>query len=329
MSIHKDRVRAVLKGERADRLPVSFWRHFYHKESTAEGLADAMVDFQKKYDWDFMKVNPRASYHIEGWGAKAEFSNDPLVKTRVTEKPVKKTGDWKKLKVLDSSNKAFEEQLEVLRLIKKELKDEIFVVETLFSPLSIAGDLVKEEDLIKDIRENPELIHQALEIITGTFSDFSVQCLDAGADGIFFATTEWATKSHLTEKEYLEFGRPYDLKILKRVESAEFNILHICKSNNFLPLFADYTVKVVNWDSSDPTNLNLKEGAMILNKTVLGGIDQHNLLLKSTPEDVFDKVKELIESSRGIRLILGPGCVISPETPEKNLEAVKKAVEIS
>jgi uroporphyrinogen decarboxylase len=328
MSIHKDRIKAVLKGERVDRLPVSFWRHFYHKESSAEGLAEAMVDFQKKYDWDFMKVNPRASYHIEGWGAKVEFSTDPLIKTRVTEKPVRKTGDWKRLKVLDSSNKAFKEQLEALRLIRKNLKDEILVVETVFSPLSIAGDLVKEEkDLVKDLRENPELIHQALGIITETFSDFVAGCLDAGADGIFFATTEWATKDHLTEKEYSEFGRPYDLKILKKVESAGFSILHICKSNNFLSLFAGYPVKVVNWDSSDPTNLNLKEGARVLNKAVIGGIDQQNLLLKSTPEDVFKKVKELIESSRGIRLILGPGCVISPETPEENLEAVKRAVE--
>lgn len=327
MSIHKDRIRAVIKGEKADRLPVSFWRHFYHKESTAQDLAEAMTAFQKKFDWDFMKLNPRASYHIEGWGARVEFSNDPLVKTKVTEKPVKKTGDWEKLEVLDSSNKAFQEQLEALRLIKSKLKDEIFVVETLFSPLSVAGDLIKEEDLIKDIRKNPELIHQVLEIITETFSDFAAECLDAGADGVFFATTEWATKSHLTEKEYLEFGRPYDLKILKKVESAEFNILHVCKSNNFLPLFADYPVQVVNWDSSDPTNLGLKEGARVLNKAVIGGIDQQNLLLKSTPEDVYNNVKELIQSTRGIRLILGPGCVISPETPEENLEAVKRAVE--
>jgi uroporphyrinogen decarboxylase len=329
MSIHKDRIRAVLKGERADRLPVSFWRHFYHREATAQDLADAMTDFQKKYDWDFMKLNPRASYHIEGWGAKVEFSASPLAKTRVIEKPIRKTEDWKRLKVLDSSNKAFEEQLEALRLIKKKLKDEIFVVETVFSPLSIAGDLVKEEkDLIKNIRENPELIHQALETITETFSDFVVECLDASADGIFFATTEWATKDHLTENEYSEFGRPYDLKVLKKAGSAEFNILHICKSNNFLPLFTDYLVKVVNWDSSDPTNLSLKQGAKILNKVVLGGINQ-DWLLKRTPDDITGKVKELIKVNSELRLILGPGCVISPETPEKNLEAVKKAVEIS
>ena len=79
-----------------DRVPISFWRHFYEKESTAEGLAEAMISFQKKYDWDFMKVNPRASYHIEGWGAKVEFNHGPLRKTEVIEYPIKKAEDWKK-----------------------------------------------------------------------------------------------------------------------------------------------------------------------------------------------------------------------------------------
>ncbi len=287
-----------------------------------------MIAFQKKYDWDFMKVNPRASYHIEGWGAKVAFSLKPWIKTKVVEHPVKKTEDWKKLKVLKSSVKALTEQLKALKLIKKRLKDEIFMVETIFTPLSIAGDLVKEEkDLLKDLRKEPELIHTALEIITETFSSFAVECLNAGADGIFFATTEWATKNLLTEEEYLEFGKTYDLKVLNEVESAEFNILHICKSHNFLKLFFDYPVKVVNWDSTDPTNLNLKEGAKILNKIVLGGIDQENLLLKGTSDKVTKEIKEIIELNQKVNLILGPGCVISPQTPGENLEAVRRAVE--
>lgn len=328
MSIHKDRIRTVLKGEMPDRVPISLWRHFYDKESSASGLAEVMTAFQKKYDWDFMKINPRASYHIESWGAEIKFSQNPLIKTKVIEYPVKKTEDWKRLKVLNSADKTLAEQLKALKLIKRRLKAEIFIVETIFTPLSIAGDLVKEEkDLLKDLRKEPELIHTALEIITETYSDFAVECLNAGADGIFFATTEWATKNLLTEEEYLEFGKPYDLKLLQKIESAEFNILHICKSHNFLTLFTDYPVRVVNWDSIDPTNLNLKEGEKILNKIVLGGIDQENLLLKGTSDKVTKEIKEIIELNQKVNFILGPGCVIYPHTPEDNIEAVRRAVE--
>ena len=304
------------------------WRHFYEKESTAEGLAEAMISFQKEYDWDFMKVNPRASYHIEGWGAKFEFNHGPLKKTEVIEFPIKNAEDWKNFESLKFSKKTLEEQLKALSLLKKEFKDEIFLVETIFTPLSIAGDLVPEEkDLVQALKDNSQIIHSALEIITDIFSDFAAECLSAGADGIFLATTEWATKELLTEKEYLEFGRPYDLKVLRKVESAEFNILHVCKSKNFLPLFIDYPVRVVNWNATDPTNLDLKEGAKLLNKVVLGGIDHDNLLLNVKPDEVFKEIRKIIERNQEVRFMLGPGCTISPQAPEENLKAVRRAVE--
>ena len=57
---HQERVTAALRSEEVDRPAVSMWRHFYGQETTAEGLAQAMLAFQRRYDWDFMKVNPRA-----------------------------------------------------------------------------------------------------------------------------------------------------------------------------------------------------------------------------------------------------------------------------
>ena len=59
-----ERINAALKGEEVDAVPVSFWRHFYHQERDPGLLADALLAFQREYEWDFMKVNPRASYHV-------------------------------------------------------------------------------------------------------------------------------------------------------------------------------------------------------------------------------------------------------------------------
>ena len=77
---HRERLQHVLNGQEPDRFAASFWRHFYHKEHFAEGTAEAMLDFQKRFDWDFMKINPRADYHIEGWGFRQKYSHDELVK---------------------------------------------------------------------------------------------------------------------------------------------------------------------------------------------------------------------------------------------------------
>ena len=86
----KERINAAIAGEPVDRIPASFWRHFYQNEDTPRGLADAMLLFQENYKWDFMKINPRGSYHFEDWGARYEFFKDGRTKPRRLDYPVKK-----------------------------------------------------------------------------------------------------------------------------------------------------------------------------------------------------------------------------------------------
>ena len=66
-----------------DRPPVSMWRHFYAEETAADTLAEAMLGFQREYDWDFMKVNPRASYHAEDWGLEMRTGGGRLPRARL------------------------------------------------------------------------------------------------------------------------------------------------------------------------------------------------------------------------------------------------------
>ena len=73
----RERVEAALRGEPVDRVPISMWGHNYLKEWTPEGLAEAMLENYRAYDWDYMKVNPRASYHVEDWGATLTRPTDP------------------------------------------------------------------------------------------------------------------------------------------------------------------------------------------------------------------------------------------------------------
>ncbi|EQB63637.1 MAG: hypothetical protein RBG1_1C00001G1216 [candidate division Zixibacteria bacterium RBG-1] len=325
---HKERILSLIKSEPIDRVPMSFWRHFYHRERTAQELAEAMLDFQKKFDWDLMKVNPRAAYHVQDWGAVLKYSNDEFTKTQTVDYPVKKTSDWEKLKVLDPTQGALGEQLQALSLIKNGLRNTVHFVETVFTPLSIAGDLVQDDKmLIQDLRENSKIIHQALEVITSTFEKFVGEVLNTGASGIFLATTQWASANYITKEEYLEFGKPYDLRILNAAQGAELNVLHVCEPNDFLELFADYPAEIVNWDASDPTNLNLKEGAEFLNKVVMGGIDHKVDLLNWKPEQIVEQARKIRESMQGFRWILGPGCTYEPKVPEANLKALREEVE--
>src|SRR3989304_5962106 len=56
----RERVLAALQGREVERPPFSFWGHDFLREWSAEGLAAAMVESVCAYDYDYLKVNPRA-----------------------------------------------------------------------------------------------------------------------------------------------------------------------------------------------------------------------------------------------------------------------------
>ena len=326
MSEKRERVSAALAGERVDRPPISMWRHFYHKETAAEGLAEAMLAFQRQYDWDFMKVNPRAQYHVEDWGATFRYTSDPHTGPTLTHAPVASPEEWQMLRPLDPHKGALGEHLNALRIIKEGLRGEVPFLMTVFNPISIAGRLVEtEEVMLQYIREHPRELHAALEVITESYRAFVTECMNEGADGIFFATTTWASRDLLTDEQYQEFGRPYDLRVLEAAAGAAFNILHVCRSHNMLQALADYQVHALNWDATDSTNPSLESAREFTQRPLLGGVSLETLL-NGTPEAVAQEVRDAVAQMGGRSFMVGPGCSISPRCPEANLRALHGAL---
>lgn len=66
---------------------------------------------------------------------------------------------------------------------------------------------------------------QDWEKITETTCNLVREVLKTGADGIFFAS-QMSCYDTMTDKEYLEFGKPYDLKVLEAASEGWFNVLH-------------------------------------------------------------------------------------------------------
>ncbi|MBI4339385.1 MAG: hypothetical protein HY680_05480 [Chloroflexi bacterium] len=207
--------------------------------------------------------------------------------------------------------------MRALQAIKKELKSEAPFVMTVFNPISVAGRLVQSEDvLLGHLRQRPEVVHAALEAITETFRGYVAECLNAGADGIFFATTSWASHDLLNDQEYQEFGRPYDLRVLEAARDAQFNILHVCPSNNMLKSLANYPhVHAINWDDGDATNPNLSDARALTGRALLGGVSRDVLRRSSTPDAVAQQVRDAMRQTDGRGFMLGPSCSISPRCP--------------
>lgn len=322
-----ERVEAAVAQQPTDRLPWSLWRHFYDQETSAADLAAAMLRWQGDHDFDLLKVNPRAQYHAEAWGARFRYSHRPTVKPVLERAVVRDPGDWERLGVRPPSAPALDEQRQALARIGRGLRGQVPFVETVFSPLGVAGYLVDDEvTLLQHLREYPNQVKAGLDAIAETFTTFVQEVLDAGADGIFFATTSWATTEMLTEAEYDEFGRPFDLRVLAAAAEARLNVLHVCRSHNMLRRLLDYPVQVLHWAVGADGNPTLEEIAESMSgkgRAVSGGLTDA-ALLSPDPGPALRQAKDAAGQARGRGLILAGECSIPVTSSPGTIDALHR-----
>jgi uroporphyrinogen decarboxylase len=321
----RERIRAAIWGEPVDRVPVALWRHFPRVDQTTEGLAQAVVDFQKKFDFDLVKVTPTAGYPAEAYGAQLIHKDNDEGTRDYLSRPVGGTADWHTLQPLDPHQGILDRELQALRLIREGVGPDVHILQTIFSPLTSAKNL-SGELWLTDLRQHPADLHVGLKVLAETTARFAQASLEAGADGIFFAT-QLATREFLTEEEYREFGIQYDQPVLNAVRSqADLVLLHVHGMNIFYNLMADYPAQVINWhDRRTPPSL--ADGKARFKGAVLGGINEWDVLLRGMPTDVTSQVQDAIQQTGGRRVIIGAGCVTPVTTPETNIRAARAAVE--
>lgn len=337
----RQRFEAVMAGEPADRPPVSAWRHFVDRERDAAALAEAMVGFQRQFDWDFVKINPRATYYAEAWGNVYDYARYDGVVPAVTRYVVHRPVDVEKIEELNPDEAApFREQLEVVRSIRRSLGPEIPILQTLFSPLAVLEYLAGHRTLASNrpavressplpglMAENPDGVHRALKRIARTLAGYARAAVQAGADGIFYAVLGLARDGYLTEDEYREFGRPYDVEILDALSGAPV-MLHTCGPEAHPERFAYPAVRAIHWADRAAGNPDLADSARwIAGKAAVGGVDETLFSSSGQRDEVVAQARGAIRVMSGRPFILAPGCGVPVNAAEECLRALREAAE--
>ena len=323
------RVRAALKLGRPDRPPVGWWGHTYREEWSPRDLARVTVARQRGYGWDFVKLQPRACCFAQAFGSKYRPSGDARVKPILLRPAVTAPEDWSRLPSIDGGAPPLRDQVEALRKVVQAVGPSVPVIQTVFSPLTVAGYLVGEERprAVDELRERPEQVGAALERIADALADFAAWSMAAGAAGIFYAVSGYASSDLLSMEEYERLALPHDRRVLASVAGqAWFNVLHLCGARIHFELAAALAPHAVSWSVHEAGNPSLAEGRVRSGLAVMGGLDQEGTLVRGSPRAVFEEARAAVSGTEGAGLLLAPGCSVPPEAPEENLWAVTRSV---
>lgn len=332
---------ALLRGDASRPFLTSAWQHFVGEEYDISRYVTATVDFNRSWDWDWVKLNPRATYYSEAWGSVFDPEDYVGVVPRQLSPAITQVSDLATIVPLDPrTNPALAEQIEAARLIREQLPDRA-LIQTVFSPLSVLLQLAglplypgavvagsttafTHHDLLTT---DPRLAHQALEAIAETFAGY-VRLLvapvsegGAGLDGIFYAVTGTASAGHFDRAGFDTYSRPYDTRVLDAVGDA-LVVLHTCRADSHPHWFADYRHDALQWDQFQNGNPALDAD---LGTTVVGGVFNELFAVGGDRDLVTAQLERTLATAPARPFLLAPSCTIPTPADPDSLQRLRNA----
>jgi uroporphyrinogen decarboxylase len=322
----RERLEKAIHGEDVDRVPVALWRHWPGDDQRPADLAEATVDFQRRWDFDFVKVTPASSFCIADYGVQDQWVGSLEGTREYTRHAVQRSLDWTELRTLDPNKGSLARQIETLRLLKEAFGTETPYIQTIFSPLAQAKNIAGPELLIEHLRTAPDRVKTGLNTITESTLRFIDATRRSGVSGIFYAI-QHASYNVMSEKEYLEFGQPYDQRILEALpDDWWLNVAHLHGKAPMFDIVCNYPIHVLNWHDREAAP-DLAAGKLKFPGAVSGGIGRWDPMHNGTPVEVRAQARQAIEQTNGRRFVLSTGCVIMTTTPTSNIRAAREVVE--
>lgn len=320
----RQRLEATFAGEPVDRPPVALWRHWPVDDQRGADLARATLDFQRAYDFDFIKVTPNSDFCVAGYGAESRWEGNQEGTRTWGRRVIQKPEDWASLHPLEPRQGLQGEVLAANTAIGQAVGEEVPFIQTIFNPLAQAKNLAGDR-LLADMRQHPQAVKAGLAVITESILRFVEALKTTGAAGIFLAI-QHATYDLLTEDEYRDFCRPLDEQILAATGGMWFNLVHLHGQNVMFDLVADYPAQVINWHDTE-TPPSLAEALTRTRLALCGGLRQWETMVRGTPDTVRAEATAALAATQGRRFILGTGCVTPITAPTCNMLAARLAVE--
>ncbi|MHA2062688.1 MAG: uroporphyrinogen decarboxylase family protein [Candidatus Sifarchaeia archaeon] len=314
-----ERFYAALKFKKADRIPFIYQffgaathvlkaihKSFKEVYYTPEGVVAFQLKAQELYGHDNIMI-PGGCLTVEAEAMGAEnlkmlnlMSADPYQDGRM---PV---------------------YIEAIRLISDKLGETTPIIGTILTPLGVLMELIGFAQVFKGIKRNPEIIHEALRVVTQTCSSYVSAMLKEGAHGILIE--EAGASASLMRREICdEFGLQYTKTLISVVKSAGgASIIHNCSEEPYIDLQVSAHPDVLNVSGGDLKSIKKQFGNQVC---LMGNIEPAVIHLGS-PKEVRSKAIECINEWKNEGgFIFSTGCEIPHNAPITNVKILKEVVE--
>lgn len=311
----RERVVAAFQGKEVDHVPVSMWKHVPPKYwADDDQFIKCQIDFVKETDVDFLKLSGDKFF---GWPA-------PILNGITSAK------DLYRIQPLGPDHPYIRGPIERTKKLIKALDGACPAIYLIFAPLSYLRLQIGYPMMMKLIREDPEAMKYACDIIAGDVKHLVKGIIEeAGADGIFYSVQN-AEENRFTYEEYRDWVAPSDKEVLDYANTlSDMNAIHMCaweEIPNRLSVWADYKAPVISW-SRYIDIMDIQEAKKHFGCTVWGGFDNRpgSFLYTATKEEIEKAVAELIEQGGKTGYILGADCSIDGSLSEERIRWVVDA----
>jgi uroporphyrinogen decarboxylase len=325
-----ERVVAVIEGRQPDRPPVSFWYHFGQDSVAGPRAVEAHVRHVETYDLDFLKI----------------MDDNRYPRTATQTGVIAEIEDLDRLSVFQGDEDTFGRQLELVGELSRRFHGQLRMATTIFNAWGTLRQMTvpdtgqhgpptvestadpRDAAMTRFLREAPDALARALDVIAQSLANFAQRCLEAGADGVFLSVRDdWVDTPDNGQGVYDRLVRPGDLRILAGAQRGTFNLLHICGKAVDFDRFAAYPVQVVNW-ADRYAGPSIADVAGKIHPAICAGLDNLRTMVTGLRADCIRQVADALRQAGGRPTMIAPGCTYDPNTvPPANLHAIRKAVE--
>jgi len=332
---HRERVLKTLRGEKVDRMPCFSGMgnvtvhgleraqlRFAELHSDAEKMAAAAASTYRLFGFECAVVPFDLGMEAEALGCELNFYDDgsrriiyPTVRTKVLRfgEELEVPEDLLELGRIPVV-------AEALGLLRDEMGGEVAVGSYVLGPYTLAGQIMDLNELLKNSFKNPAWVRELLFELSGIAQSVAGELRRAGAD-------------YITVRE---MGAPADVISPRMFSSLVLGplketiagikaptILHICGDTNpIVELMASAGANAILVDQKNDVRASVEK--LRGRSRVLGNIDPYGVLVKGSPRDVEEAVREAVNA--GVSGV-SPGCDVWPEVPADNMRMLVEAVE--